>query len=65
MEPLRIQSASGIHLPMQSKYPYHPLTHMEPLRILSASGIHLPMRSEYPYHPLKNKKFISMVNTKF
>ena len=31
MEPLQIQSASGIHLPMQSEYPYHPLKHMEPL----------------------------------
>ena len=30
MEPLRIQSTSGIHLPMQSDYPYHPLKHMEP-----------------------------------
>ena len=30
MEPLQIQSASGIHLPMQSEYPYHPLKHMEP-----------------------------------
>jgi hypothetical protein len=48
MEPLRIQSASGIHLPMQSKYPYHPLKHMEPLRIQSTSGIHLPMQSEFP-----------------
>ena len=27
---LRFQSASGIHLPMQSEYPYHPLKHMEP-----------------------------------
>ena len=52
MEPLRIQSASGIHLPTQSEYPYHPLKHMEPLRIQSASGIHLPTQSEYPYHPL-------------
>jgi hypothetical protein len=52
MAPLRIQSASGIHLPMQSEYPYHPLKHMEPLWIQSASGIHLPMQSGYPYHPL-------------
>ena len=37
MEPLHIQSASGIHLPMQSEYPYHPLKHMEPLQIHSAS----------------------------
>ena len=54
MEPLRIQSTSGIHLPMQSKYPCPPLRHMEPLQIHSASGIHLPMQSEYPYHPLKH-----------
>ena len=54
MEPLRIKSASGIHLPMQSEYPYRPLKHMEPLRIHSASGIHLPMQSEYPYHPLEH-----------
>ena len=51
MEPLRIQSASGIHLPTQSESPYHPLKHMEPLQIQSASGIHLPMQSEYPYNP--------------
>ena len=49
MEPLRIQSASGIHLPMQSEYPYHPFKHMEPLRFQSTSGNHLPMQSVYPY----------------
>ena len=54
MEPLRIQSASGIHLPTQSEYPYHPLKHMESLRLQSVSGIHLPMPSEYPYYPLKH-----------
>ena len=56
MEPLRIQSASGIHLPMQSESPYHPLKLMEPLQIQSASRIHLPMQSEYPYHPLRHMK---------
>ena len=54
MEPLRIQSASGIHLPTQSEYPYHPLKHMESLRLQSVSGIHLPMPSEYPCHPLNH-----------
>ena len=38
MKPLRIKSASGIHLPMKSEYPYRPLKHMEPLRIHSASA---------------------------
>ena len=56
MEPLRIHSASGIHLPMQSEYPYRPLKHMEPSRIRSASGLHLPMPGECPYHPLKHLK---------
>ena len=38
MKPLRIKSASGIHLPMKSEYPYRPLKHMETLRIHSASA---------------------------
>ena len=52
MGPLRIQSAVGIHLPMQSQYPYHPLRHMEPSRTQSASGIRLSRQSEYPCRPL-------------